>query len=192
MRLSRKSIISIAVVSLTAIGAILVHEANKIHDTSLSKSCANHFSFFSVALERLANENPDYILPTAVDTETAMEIITPDLKPHIRTFSQSCPEAYADSKKIGYIYTGEGLRIGDVFKNKWPILFCPSTSHRKSSEHAHAWPTQDGGYCIQSNAEMIKLIKFALKEAEAGKAPYSEKSIALMKTELQKRITSGS
>ncbi len=158
-------------------------------------SCANHFLQIRAALWGLADREPGFILPATGDTREALQQVfarldddwAPD-EAWLRTAAAACPESFERDRSIGYVYVGDGLRLGDVQARSVLILFCPGENHRHYNEHCHAWaiPT-GGGCCVHTNARMVEILKEAIRRGESGDVPYSARAMAVLQRELKKR-----
>jgi hypothetical protein len=179
---------------LLSIAGICSYAWKRYRDSFNSSSCANHFIQLYLTLSMIANEHPDYILPSTDDTNAALKTIFSAggkdwfgwdaLQGHPGT---CCPESYKKDGSIGYVYVGDGLKLKDVYEKNILIIFCPGENHRGSSEHCHAWVAADHGKCVLTNKDMIKLLKQALERGESGEVAYSPRAMAVLRVEIQKR-----
>lgn len=176
-----------AVATIMVAIAVTTHKIIKrSREHFYTQSCANHLTQIKSALNQLACEKQNAILPETDDTRKALSIIEPYIsKEWIYHPSSACPESYIKNHSIGYIYIGDGLRLNDVVEKNWIILFCPAGSHRGSSEHCHAWNANSS--CVESNEKMIALLKKALSQAKSGEIPYSKRAINVLEHEIAAR-----
>jgi hypothetical protein len=152
-------------------------------------NCANHFIQLKMNLGISEDLKPDLILPTTDNTVEALKKIytesgATDNADWVE--SEWCPESKARGEGIGYIYIGDGLKIGDVVDKNILILFCPGENHRGWSEHCHGW-CKDGMLCAKTNQEMLKELKNALARGESGEVKYSPRAMAVLREEIKKR-----
>jgi hypothetical protein len=173
-------------------GALLFRVWCRYYDSLWSSSCANHFIQLQVSLEMIAEGHQDLVLPQTADTRKALLYIfkmgepSPDWREEwLQIYGSACPESFRRSGSIGYVYVGDDLKLGDVSEKGVLVLFCPGENHRGSSDHCHAW---SNGIC-KSNAEMIEELRNAIARGESGEVSYSSRAIAVLREELQKRLT---
>lgn len=138
-----------------------------------------------MALAQQAGKTPDAILPTTSDTRAALLAIAPSgwSRENLDSVGYACPESYATGG-IGYIYIGDGLRLGEVEGKRIPVIFCPASNHRGSVDICRAWPTAPGGI---DNREMMVVLEDALARAKSGAIPYSSRAVAVIERELAAR-----
>ncbi|HUU11015.1 MAG TPA: hypothetical protein VM431_10820 [Phycisphaerae bacterium] len=163
-------------------------------DHAATASCANHFIQLYHTLRTLAHEEPERTLPATGDTREALRrILKGELGQRwpegwLYCYASACPESFDRDGSIGYVYVGDGLRLGDVEPKRILILFCPGENHRGHSEHCHAWVNSEGHICVFSNAEMIEELKRAIARGESGDVPYSARAMRVLREELAKRL----
>jgi len=186
--------------SLAAVFVILVLTGTFLHsalqdslDSTWVTSCANHFIQHRSSLEYCAGEHPDLILLSTADTRAALSHIYRSANEvghsdeWLGSYASACPEASHRDGSIGYVYVGDGLRLGDVAERGILILFCPAESHRRSQEHCHGWALPDGGICLKDNAAMMEVLKKAIARGESGDVAYSQRAMKVLREELRKR-----
>lgn len=102
--------------------------------------------------------------------------------------ASACPESFKRDKSIGYVYVGDGLRIGDVEEKEILILFCPAENHRGYVDRPHAfdesWKHPPG---ISGNDRMIAELERAIARGESGEVAYSGRAMKVLRSELEKR-----
>ncbi|HUU91914.1 MAG TPA: hypothetical protein VM238_11985 [Phycisphaerae bacterium] len=163
-------------------------------DHAATASCANHFIQLYHAMRTLAQKDPDQILPATGDTREALRLILKDQlgenwpEGWLQWYASACPESFGRDGSIGYVYVGDGLRLGDVEAKRILILFCPGENHRGYSEHCHAWVNSEGHICVLTNAEMMEELKQAIARGESGDVPYSARAMKVLREELAKRL----
>lgn len=158
-------------------------------DGMYSSSCANHFIQLRMKCDLAGDGNPDLILPATEDTRVALRAICEEASERewLQGGGAACPESFDRDKSIGYVYIGDGLRLGDVMDRGILILFCPGENHRRGSEHCHAFPGTDWSICKGSNREMIAELEHALERGKSGGVPYSARAMAVLQREVEKR-----
>jgi len=179
-RRRRLVLLGIALLALGIVaGAALVRFWRRSYDLFYVRSCASHFIQHRHKLEIIAQDHPDVVLPPAG---------TPAYERWFRGYGPACPESIRRDGSIGYVYVGDGLRLGDVLDRSILVLFCPGENHRGSNEHCHAWSRAAHTICVLSNAEMVKELKRAIARGESGEVPYSPRAMAVLRQELAKRL----
>lgn len=153
-------------------------------DAFYTSSCANHFIQLRLALSVLAEDNPDLILPAIADTRRALALISTNHFRPLDGYSSACPESYLHDESIGYVYVGDGLRLGDVDEKRILIIFCPGENHQGTSDHGHAYAGEE--MCV-SNEKMIAELERAVAHGESGEVAYSERAMKVLRSELEKR-----
>ena len=164
-------------------------------DASDTASCANHSHQSRMRLLICAGEHPDLILPSTNDTCAALVAIftsyEQDAVTNVQQWVQhpgsACPESFRRDGGIGYVYVGDGLRLGDVEEKGILIMFCPGENHRGTSEHCCALNNADGWFRVVSNKAMVSELKRALSQGESGKVKYSARAMSVLRQELEKR-----
>ena len=154
-------------------------------------SCANHFGFYRLGFAGATIERPGFILPSTNDTRAALSslIDTTGFPTNwIWEYGSACPESYLRDGSIGYVYVGDGLRLGDVEEKEILILFCPAENHRgaddRSNALAHWWNRPHG---IGRNDRMIAELERAVSRGQSGEVAYSERAMKVLHSELEKR-----
>ena len=152
-----------------------------------SQSCEKHFIEHQTILNIKAKQNPEYKLPTGTDTRIALrEIYGEKKKDWIYSYHGSCPTTHKKGKGIGYIYVGGGLTFKEIKEHKALVMFCPQENHPEE-ETARVYFGTGSKEIYRTNAEMILLLKNAIKQYENKKVNYSKESIELIQDELDKR-----
>lgn len=175
------------------VGAYAFRFSSRARDARYTTSCANHFIQLRMTLLFAANEYPDLHLPTTNDTRMALLAISRNLpgegfqEQWMSSLGSACPESFRRDGSIGYVYVGDGLRLGDVADKNILILFCPAENHRGTTEHSHAWKNREGGICVKSNAEMITELEHALAEGQSGNVRYSSRAMDVLRREIGRR-----
>jgi len=184
----------IVLVGLAAIGAIFFYVAwRNQEDRVNAASCTNHFCLICNRFVRAADAHPDFVLPATPDTRMALSVVIPlsgdnDIPGWwVSGSASACPESFQRDRSIGYVYIGDGLRLGDVVEKNILIIFCPAENHRRTVEHCHAWNRAEWIY-VHSNAEMIEEIRKAISRGESGEVPYSPRAMTVLREELAKRL----
>jgi hypothetical protein len=161
------------------------------NDRFYTNSCANHSGQHGLSIRLAASDQPDFVFPATSDARTALLTIyqkggfPPRDLDWITSYGAACPESFLRNGSIGYVYVRDDLAWRDVESNHIPILFCPAENHRRSSEHCHLL---DGDrQCVDSNAEMIELLRSAIDRGESGEVSYSPRAMAALREELKKR-----
>src|SRR5262249_55761714 len=101
---------------------VAYREYRRQRDASDTASCANHFIQIKMRLHLVAGDHPDLILPATNNTCAALMAIFTSYGQDTLTSAQkwiehpgsACPESYRRDRSIGYVYVGDGLRLGDV------------------------------------------------------------------------------
>ena len=132
-------------------------------DAFYTSSCANHFLQLRMGLTVLAHENPVLILPVVGDTRSALGGLGTDFFGPLDGYNSACPESYLRDESIGYVYIGDGLRLGDVDEKGILVVFCPGENHRGSSDHGHAYAGME--MCV-SNEEMSAMLERAIARGD--------------------------
>ena len=153
-------------------------------DAFYTSSCANHFLQLRMGLRLLAHENPDLILPIVGDTRSALRGFDTSLFGPLDGYNSACPESYLRDESIGYIYIGDGLRLGDVDEKGILVVYCPGENHRGTSDHGHAYAGME--MCV-SNEKMSAMLELAIARGESGEVAYSERAMKVLHSELEKR-----
>jgi len=172
-------------------GAVTV--TRRVDDSVYVASCANHFIQDSSVLNRAAEKNPDFMLPATSDTRAALWAVSKSLGDNsygeewLNGYGSACPESYWRDNSVGYVYIGDGLRLGDVKERRILILFCPAENHRGSQEHCHGWCVPDAYICVKTNAAMIEALQGAIARGESGDVSYSPRAMKVLREELRKR-----
>lgn len=155
-------------------------------DKSLSRNCIGHIQYVGIPLWQVAGKTPDVILPATADLKTVLLAVTPDAwdRRDVDTYVCACPESYMRNREIGYIYIGDGLRLGDVVEKNIPIIFCPASNHQANGRVCFGWPCGDGG---MSNEDAIALFEDALARSRSGEFSYSPRAIEVLEREIAAR-----
>lgn len=155
-------------------------------DAFYTSSCANHFIQLSMGLRVVAHEKPGLMLPREADTKIALHALGTEYFGSLDDYGSACPESYLHNESIGYLYVGDGLRLGDVQEQGILILFCPAENHQRSSDHGHAFADRMGMMC-PTNQKMVELLGDAVRRGESGEVAYSERAMKILRSELEKR-----
>jgi len=114
-----------------------------------------------------------------------------------------CPGAKWSKSKTGVAFVGGGLDVMKTAPSEQILIaFCHYESHAMPYDHSHALALRanranDSGPLSESTPierfcsgtrEMTNYLANALKFAREGTAPYSKAAVAIMESELQKRI----
>lgn len=175
-------LITVAIVG-TAGWRFWLHHVHK-RDAFYTSSCANHFLQLRLGLSVLAEDNPDLVLPEIADTRRALSLISTNHFGPVDSYNSACPESYLRDKSIGYVYVGDGLRLGDVDEKEILIIFCLGENHRGTSDHGHAYAGME--MCV-SNEKMIVELDRAIARGESGEVAYSGRAMMVLRSELEKR-----
>lgn len=161
-----------------------LHHVHK-RDAFYTSSCANHFIQLRLGLSVLAEDNPDLVLPEIADTRRALSLIsTNHYFGPLEGYSSACPESYLRDESIGYVYVGDGLRLGDVDEMGILVIFCPGENHRGTSDHGHAYAGMEK--CV-SNEKLIAELERAIARGASGEVAYSGRAMKVLRSELEKR-----
>ena len=181
--------------AVLAMGAFVVWRGWRTSQDSVSAaSCSNHFIQLAGLLRCAAEDSPNFILPATDDTRAALRAIRAVSSDNMHTnqwiagSAAACPDSFYRDGSIGYIYVGDGLRLGDVVERDILILFDPATSHRRLSEHCRGWSSDRGGikWCM-TNAEMIAELERAISRGESREVLYSPRAMSVLRRELAAR-----
>jgi hypothetical protein len=153
-------------------------------DAFYTSSCANHFIQLRLGLSMLAEDNPGLVLPEIADTRHALSLISTNHFGPLDGYNRACPESYLRDESIGYLYVGDGLRLGDVDEKGILIIFCPGENHRGTSDHGHAYA---GGEMCVSNEKMIAELERAISRGESGEVAYTGRAMKVLRSELERR-----
>jgi hypothetical protein len=177
-------------ISGTVAGLVAYRSHLRKLDVRYGRSCANHFGFYRLGLAAATAERPGVILPSTDDTRAALSSLLETSLPTnwIWDYGSACPESYLRDRSIGYLYVGDGLRLGDVEEKEILILFCPAENHRgadgRANALAHSWNYPPG---IRGNDRMIAELERAIARGESGEVAYSERAMKVLRSELEKR-----
>ena len=180
---------------VVACAAIASTACSSRQDELWTARCANHFLQIRAGLTTTADKAPNLTLPATPDAPKALKEILKVGYPeytedNFRYFvdGNPCAESFDRDGSFGYVYVGDGLKLGDVYTNGILILFCTGENHRGRSEHAHAWAQEDPSGCVTSNAKMVELLQQAIRRGESGEVPYSPRAMVVLREELAKRM----
>ncbi len=157
--------------------------------------CYSHLKFIAYDLGYVLDDNR--ILPAASNLAVAFSQIASTMTDGERkrqsrlnfTGSETslyCPSAYQRDGSVGYVYLGDGLRLGDVKSRNILIFFCSADSHEGWSP---VW--QDGYIQEHTSSEMVSLLRDAIRRGEEGDVSYSQRAMRVLRDELSKRLHSG-
>ena len=180
----KKTIKRIAIVSTIVISFFVYGELKKSKERVNSISCANHFIQIKMGIIMYQAEHPNFQFPDSNNLEIAFKGII-DFADN--KYGLSCPESYKNNQDYGYVFIGANLKNKDIIEQDALILFCPSSSHRKSAQHSHAFHGEGNHICYMTNKEMINLLESALTKHENGKIEYTKSSLEILKNEIMKR-----
>ena len=88
---------------------------------------------------------------------------------------------------IGYVFVADGLPTKVAVEDSALVLFCPASSHQRSEQHCHAVVGSGELLCLESNLEMIEMLRREIGRAQDGKIPYSTNAVTKMERELKAR-----
>ena len=152
-------------------------------------SCTNHIIQLRGYLGLFASQEDRF--PPITNTRQAFEAIATkcgqvDLK-WFSSYWASCPEAHESDGSIGHVFVAGGASTEVVSADKsMLVLFCPAESHRRSGR-CHVVMGWGDLNRIESNAEMIELLRNEIRRGKEGEAPYASSALQVMERELTLR-----
>jgi hypothetical protein len=160
-------------------------------DQNMVISCANHAIQLSFVVMFLVDKQEQF--PTESDARSAFaKMIEPGEYPAgwLTSVSSACPESFLRDKSIGYLFVADGLPTKLASASSALVLFCPADSHQGSQQHCHAVFGRGDLRCVESNADMIDLLRRELGRAKQSLVPYSSNAVAAMEREVARRENS--
>lgn len=156
-------------------------------------SCGNHSAFWP-PVEFDANK----ALPASIEFSDFLVATDSYSEPLDRLLaSKRCPGFRRAGTQTGVVFVGGGVRLASLQNAEVLIAFCSWQSHPIPHDHQHClvWQPSEGKgtnwgtfHRECSNAtNMIARIETALKQADEGIVPYSDKARRLLAHELEQR-----
>lgn len=149
-------------------------------------TCTVHIYQYRLMLEEYRSK--EAALPVASDALSVARMMMARMN-HVgsswsRDLEVSCPEAFRESKGVGYVYVGSGLPSKLLDSDHPPlILFCSVSNHKIRQ----TWNVLLGidRYAVHGAKKMRALLEGAIEAGESGRISYDAAAMEALKRELQ-------
>jgi hypothetical protein len=181
------ALLIIGVALLVALPIVLWKNAQR-RDQNMMISCANHAIQLRFLVMFFVDKQEQF--PSESDARSALaRMLEPGEYPAgwLTSVSSACPESFLRDKSIGYLFVADGLPTKLASASSALVLFCPADNHQGSQQYCHAVFGRGDLRRIESNADMVDLLRREIGRAKQGLVPYSSNAVATMDREVARR-----